>query len=53
MTTQDETDVQIIDAAFFLHLHTDPPPNFGGAATYLLRKILKRDGKMIHFVSDK
>ena len=29
MTTPDETDVQIIDAAFLLHLHKNLPANFG------------------------
>ena len=29
------------------------PGNFGGIAKYLLRKILQRDRKVIHFVSDK
>ena len=38
---------------FFLHLHKELPANFGGVAKYLLRKILQRDGRMIHFVSDK
>ena len=38
---------------FFLHLHKDLPANFGGVAKYLLRKILQREGKVIHFVSDK
>ena len=28
MTTPDETDIQISDAAFFLHLHKDLPANF-------------------------
>ena len=53
MTNPDETDVQIIDAAFFLHLHKDLPANFLGVATYLFMKILQRDGKVIHFLSDK
>ena len=52
MTIPDEIDVQIIEAAFSLHLHKDIPVNFGGVAKYLLRKILQRDGKVIHFVSD-
>ena len=51
--TPDEIDVQIIDATFFLHLHKDLSANFGGVAKYLLRSILQRDGKVIHFVSDK
>ena len=46
-------DAQIIDAAFFLHLYTDLPAKFGGVARFLLRKILKREGQIIHFVSDK
>ena len=37
----------------FLHLHKDLSANFGGVAKYLLRSILQRDGKVIHFVSDK
>ena len=53
MITPDEIDVQIIDATFFLHLHKDLSANFGGVAKYLLRSILQRDGKVIHFVSDK
>ena len=53
LITPDEIDVQIIDATFFLHLHKDLPANFGGVAKYLLRSILQRDGKVIHFVSDK
>ena len=42
MTTPDENDVQIIDAAFFLHFHKDLPASFGGVAK-----------KMIHFSSEK
>ena len=53
MITPDEIDVQIIDATFFLHLHKDLSANFGGVAKYLLRSILERGGKVIHFVSDK
>ena len=37
----------------FFHLHEDLPANFGGVAKYLWRKILQRNGKLIHFVSDK
>ena len=39
--------------SIFFHLHKDLPANFGGVAKYLWRKILQRDGKLIHFVSDK
>ena len=53
MITPDEIDAQIIGGGFFLHLHKDLPANFGGVAKYLLRKILQRDRKVIHFVSDK
>ena len=53
VTTPDAIEVQIIDAAFFLPLHKDLPANFSGVAKYLWRKILQRDGKVIHFVTDK
>ena len=32
MTTPNKIDVQITDAAFFLHLHKDLPANFGSVA---------------------
>ena len=51
--TPTSIDVQIIDAAFFLHLYTDIPPSFGGVARFILRKSLQKEGKIIHFVSDK
>jgi hypothetical protein len=38
---------------FFLHLHSISPAIFGGFARYLLIKIMKKDGKIIHFVVDK
>ena len=38
---------------FFFHFHEDLPANSGGVANYLLKKILQRDGNVIHFVSDK
>ena len=52
ITTPDETDVQITNAAFFL-LHKDLRANFVGVEKHLLRKILQRERKVIHFVSDK
>ena len=35
MTTPDEIDVQIIDGAFFLHLHKDLPTNFDRVANFI------------------
>ena len=46
-------DVQVIDAAFFLHLCSDLPQTFDGVARVILKKVLQSDGKIIHFVSDK
>ena len=42
VASPDENDVQIIDAAFFLHFHKDLPANFGDVAK-----------KAIHFSCDK
>ena len=52
-TTPDLINVQIIDAAFFLHLQKDLPATFAGVAKFLLKKLLQKEGKIIHFVSDK
>ena len=46
-------DVTVIDAMFFLHLHTNLPISFGGVSTYLLKRILDCTSNIIHFVSDK
>ena len=43
--TPTSIDVQIIDAAFFLHLYTDIPPSVGGVGRFILRKIYKKKGK--------
>ena len=44
----------MIDAMFFLHLHTDNlPPTFGGVSRYLFRKICNSNCKQIHVVFDK
>ena len=53
MTTPDEAGVQMFDVAFFLRLQKDLPANFGGIAKCLLWKILQKDRKVIHFVSDE
>ena len=43
MTTPDENYVQIIDEAFFIHLRKNLSANFGRVATYLFKKIIKKD----------
>ena len=45
--------VKVIDAMFFLHLHSNLPTSFGGVARYLLARIVECDAHTIHFVSDK
>ena len=46
-------DFTIIDAMFFLHLHTNLPATYDNVARYRLVKILKAEGNFIHFVTDK
>ena len=46
-------DVTIIDAMFFLHLHTNLPSSFHGVAHYLLARICECAGSTIYFVADK
>ena len=45
--------VKVIDAMFFLHLHSNLPTSFGGVARYLLARIVECEAHTIHFVSDK
>ena len=45
--------VTIVDAMFFLHLHSNLPSTFGGVARYLLSRIMESNGDIVHFVFDK
>ena len=45
--------VKVIDAMFFLHLHSNLSTSFGGVARYLLARFVECDAHTIHFVSDK
>ena len=46
-------EVVILDAMFFMHLHSNLPSTFSGVARYLLARILDFNGNTIHFVTDK
>jgi len=48
-----DVDVTMIDAMFFLHLHTNLPCSFKGVAHYLLTRICECKGTSIYFVADK
>ena len=48
-----KVDIKIIDAMFFLHLHSNLPATFGGVSRFLLSRIMESAGSIIHFVSDQ
>ena len=48
-----KVDIKIIDAMYFLHLHSNLPATFGGVSRFLLSRIMESEGSIIHFVSDQ
>ena len=52
-TPPTSTNIVIIDAMFFMHLHVDHPDTFGGITKYLLRSLMNQDCQEIHLVTDK
>ena len=49
----DQVDITVVDAMFFLHIHTNLPPTFSGVAKFILQRLCELDGNTLHFVSDK